>query len=129
MVGGLGIYYHYKVDKWDVRPVGWGVILASVLIPVALTLNEHRNRIEQVKTLYPNIDKRDCEYLQHPEDNRFYLVCPGQSVDDVKQHNDEYERKRDEDKRLSERQRKQRIESVTKRFRFLRRYFKQTNPR
>lgn len=127
MVGGLGIYYHYKVDKWDIRPIGWGVILVSVLAPVALTINEHRNRIEQVQALYPNIDKRDCNYQQHPEDNRFYLVCPGNTLDKVKQYNDEYERKRDEDKRLRKRQREQRIESVKKRFRFLHRYFKQAN--
>ncbi|OKH29909.1 hypothetical protein NIES2101_42850 [Calothrix sp. HK-06] len=127
VVGGLGIYYHYKLDKWDVRPIGWGVILASVLIPVALTLNEHRNRIEHVKTFYPNIDKRNCNYQQHLEDNRFYLVCPGGSVDNEKKFNDELQRKKDEDKRFRERQREQRIESVKKRFRVLRRYFKQAN--
>ena len=104
--------------------MGWGIILASVLIPTGLTLNNHRNRIEQVQALYPNIDKRNCNYQQHPENNRFYLVCPGSSVDNEKKFSEELQRKKDEDKRLRKRQREQRIESVKKRFRFLHRYFK-----
>lgn len=108
--------------------MGWGVILVSVLTPVTLTLNNHRTRIEQVNALYPNIDKRNCDYQQHPEDKRFYLVCPGSSVENEKKFSDELQRKKDEDKRLRKQQRQQRIESAKKRLRVFRRYLEQANP-